>query len=630
MAISLSSISQVLRPGVLPSKKKKTAPKEDLSPKAAFKRKYGILSTAGKAKKAADRVDSDWGFPLPPSGSPNAKRFARAVLSRAHQAKNYDAADVDRQVRRAKAILGVKHVARRSSKTSEHARRMREYGITAAGSWEQQCGLIQKAAALSPQFGAPGNGEIAWGITLVASYPAKNAVIVGNMNTGELWAATYTIDANDCVTFPLVKKAKQTFALAESRRMKTASGESATTVKPKKMSEAIRLHARVREVKATDDGGVTADCVMLEEGPGNPVDGHYYTGDLIERIAENGVFEGARSYADHQDDIEGRARGGVRSIKDLIGWWSDVHTEESGGKKLLVGTLNIEAGNVFALNKMREAKRYAERYKDDPRKQYVGFSIFASGESERSEVDGKPYKVVLDITEADSTDMVACAGAGGRLLSLKEEGYMGSSLASTREEKKLLESLIDGISKKLRPGLAARTAAITESQFSAVLKEAGVELDDDAKGKMHAALAKVMSGKPGKKAAIIDDEDAEDDEMEDETGDPSLDGILEPDDDDDDDVGESDDEDDEDADLIGGEGKKKKEGARKSAREIELERQLREAKLREKAQLRALMAVGRETARKLVAEGVVGNVARTRESGVRGGGLLTVSGVEKG
>ncbi len=655
-AVSASSFSQLLRPGVKPSKKKAAKlakPAEDLNPTAGFKRKHGILSTAGKAKKPADRVDSDWGFPLPPGN----KRFARAVLSRAHQSTKYDKADVDRQVRKAKAIIG-------KGKTAESARALREYGIQADGSWEQQCDLIQKAAQAASCFGSLA-GERSWNISLIASYPAKSAVIIGNTSTGELWAATYEIGANNQVTFPVVKKAKQTFALAEAMatlgRSSTRIGEAAR-LPGRKISESIRMHARVREVKGDGDG-FQAECVMLQEGPGNPLDGHYYPGELIDRIAESGVFEGAQSYADHADDIEERARGGVRSVKDLLGWWSDVHVEEATGTKLLIGTFNVEAGNAFAQNKMREAKRYAERYKSDPSKQYVGFSIIGAGTSERQEVNGKPYNVVLDITEAGSTDMVARAGAGGRLLTISE-AHMSTNLASKREEKKLLESLIDGISKKLRPGLGRATAApITAAQLAAALKESGVELDDDSKGKMHAALANVMGGKQKPKpASDEDDEDAA-------GSDAALNGILEPDEGDEDDDEDVDDEkvgeeteEGEAPDFVGGEGRRKKEAAA-TPRERELEKQLRESQLREKA--RAL----RDAARKLVAEaavpaamrkdvlaflteqcrsekamraylgtlkpifaenGVVGNGARSRESGARGTTqLLSVSGVEK-
>ena len=134
---------------------------------------------------------------------------------------------------------------------------LREYGINAAGSWEEQCQLVRNAAMISAQFGASGNGESVWGITLVASFPAKSAVIIGNYETGELWAATYMIDANNTVTFPIVKRAKQTFALAEAmKNVRTAArskrlAESGLALVPpkKKLNESFRMIARLREVK---------------------------------------------------------------------------------------------------------------------------------------------------------------------------------------------------------------------------------------------------------------------------------------------------------------------------------------------------------------------------------------------
>jgi hypothetical protein len=189
------------------------------------------------------------------------------------------------------------------------------------------------------------------------------------------------------------------------------------------MRSSIGFSTRLREIKSSADGGMSAKCVMLEEGPGNEVDGHYYLASCLEDAAESGVFEGAQAYADHDDDEKGR------SVHDLIGWWSDVHCEESkDGHKLLVGTFNVERGNEWALNKMREAKRYAARYADQPEKQYVGFSIAALGISESREIDGKTYSAVIRITEAGSTDMVTRAGAGGKMLSLKEAYRTGARI----------------------------------------------------------------------------------------------------------------------------------------------------------------------------------------------------------
>lgn len=67
---------------------------------STFRRKYGIPPHGDR--KAPD---SQWGFPLPPADHPQALQFARAVLSRAHQAKDFAASDVAKQVAKAKAIV---------------------------------------------------------------------------------------------------------------------------------------------------------------------------------------------------------------------------------------------------------------------------------------------------------------------------------------------------------------------------------------------------------------------------------------------------------------------------------------------------------------------------------------------
>lgn len=77
---------------------------ELLAPKATFRRKHGI-APRGKGP----HPPSAYGLPLPPKGHPLAKQFARAVLARAHQAKaggRFDPAAVDRQVKKARRILG--------------------------------------------------------------------------------------------------------------------------------------------------------------------------------------------------------------------------------------------------------------------------------------------------------------------------------------------------------------------------------------------------------------------------------------------------------------------------------------------------------------------------------------------
>ena len=127
-----------------------------------------------------------------------------------------------------------------------------------------------------------------------------------------------------------------------------------------KNADQLHFEPRIREVKEVTSKGASAICVMLEAGPGNPVDRHYYTDECIEKTAASGVFEGAHAFGDHPTELEERNQP-ERSIYTLVGWWSDLHAEENDGKKQLIGTFNIETGNEFALNKMREAKRYKEK-----------------------------------------------------------------------------------------------------------------------------------------------------------------------------------------------------------------------------------------------------------------------------
>jgi len=70
---------------------------------SSFRRKYGIPPKG--TPPDGGWADSDYGFPLPPADHPHAYDFARAVVSRAHQATNFDPADVAKQVRKAKVII---------------------------------------------------------------------------------------------------------------------------------------------------------------------------------------------------------------------------------------------------------------------------------------------------------------------------------------------------------------------------------------------------------------------------------------------------------------------------------------------------------------------------------------------
>lgn len=67
----------------------------DLNPTPKFYEKHGIKGS-----------DGNYHLPLPPKGHPQAKRYARAVLTRAHQVTKLTPEQVARQVKKARDILG--------------------------------------------------------------------------------------------------------------------------------------------------------------------------------------------------------------------------------------------------------------------------------------------------------------------------------------------------------------------------------------------------------------------------------------------------------------------------------------------------------------------------------------------
>lgn len=256
----------------------------------------------------------------------------------------------------------------------------------------------------------------------------------------------------------------------------------------------LHLFARIREAKVDEKAGTaTADCIMLVEGWGNKADNHYYPAETIKNCVDAGIFEGAQAYADHPNPIEDRM--GVRSVKDMIGWWGDVHVEEIDGKTAMCGTFNIETGNTFALNKMREAKNYREKYPD--KAGYVGFSINALGESEPQEIEDKAANVVTKITESESTDMVTRAGAGGTMRNLKEVDKVAKAiekLGLDAEGKKMLKAIV---TEALATNRAASGKQLREAVMKTVRKfceDAGFTLSPEQDKALDKALGLVDGG----------------------------------------------------------------------------------------------------------------------------------------
>ncbi len=477
MAASSSSMAQLTRPGVQPKE-------AGLQPNAKFKRLYGI-PPKGKPPKGG-WADSDYGFPVPPSTHPDALKYARGVLARAHMSKNFAAADLKRQIAKAQAIVK-KHdksykpsksaasMAKGTKESRRSAGKLREYiPSTPPGSWERISVMIQKAAQSSSMFGGPADDDPkedsattvrSWDIFIYASYPADGSVVIANDKLGKLWQTSYAVkDGN--VSFSDVKPVKLAFAQEAKRKAAAAKKPRASAGKPAPLAESLRFVGRLREGGIDLEKG-QARVILIRAGAGNAADKHYYTPECLEDAVERHVFEAAQNYIDHPSKIEDQIIP-ERMVEKLGGWFCDVEmaaceNDEGITVPCIEATFIPEPGNELVVNKLRAAQVYAKQFDGRP---YIGFSINAAGIGAAAEIDGRQYNRVDRITEVISVDLVTRAGAGGKLLQLKE---------SARMAKARKEAAKTNIVRSLKGAIKEAGIGLSQEQDEALDKALGIE-----------------------------------------------------------------------------------------------------------------------------------------------------------
>jgi|GEM_PF-978199 len=416
---------------------------------ATFRRKYGI-----PPKGNSSAPDSEWGFPLPPAGHPDALKFARAVLDRAHQATNFAPADVARQVAKARRIIKGEHKWNTATERATPWRQVRWVNAGAARK-EGFAAVVPRKTESLREFFARVPGAV----------PAQSVR-------------------------QLSETARRSLALRAPHRRLTEAAIAA--------GERLREHAfsdvALREAKVAADGSIS-DVLLIRSGPGNLGDRHYYPDGILEQATKAGVFEGARMYLDHPTPTGEKEQPG-RSVRDLAGWYSDAKTRSYFDPELGRNTVgvfatfhpNVDDAKVGSL--IRTCVEYAKRY---PTKAYAGLSIMAFGEGAPGTIDGEEWNIVSVISQIDSVDMVTRAGAGGAIVPLIKESYRMSK--TKNQDPTDVELSVDG--DKVRTALlgiieGAKSAA---PDFKALLKEAGVaEPTDEQIAKVKASFEKPLAG----------------------------------------------------------------------------------------------------------------------------------------
>jgi hypothetical protein len=146
---------------------------------------------------------------------------------------------------------------------------------------------------------------------------------------------------------------------------------------------------------------VVVDFQILEPGPGNRRDNHYYPADVLERDIH--VFGGADVFAtDHQES--------ERSERTKVGKVLQAPTRFTESRAPVARVL------IYDPRQAEKARNRADSGALDT----LECSIFGKGEAKVGEIDGREYSIINRIIEGRYLELVSKAGAGGRALNLAE------------------------------------------------------------------------------------------------------------------------------------------------------------------------------------------------------------------
>lgn len=257
---------------------------------------------------------------------------------------------------------------------------------------------------------------------------------------GQLLVANPGISAS--AFFNLLKSSGYTFVRKTPSEADSGSS-NAQALRPgvKKEHAAFKFRSSVKilESAKADPAGTKFRTILIQEGLGNLNDRFYYTKQALQSAVP--VFEGKKIYADHPSSDDEQTRP-ERSVRDILGYFENVGYEESSdGRGQLVGDVHVLTEHAWARELMRHSVDFSKKFPD---KDFVGLSINASGDavdasleefmkgneipesalkkmSEAKDQGIEQIRVVSNINEAVSCDLVTEAGAGGKVLSLLEE-----------------------------------------------------------------------------------------------------------------------------------------------------------------------------------------------------------------
>ncbi|MCP4540676.1 MAG: hypothetical protein GY832_26355 [Chloroflexi bacterium] len=179
-------------------------------------------------------------------------------------------------------------------------------------------------------------------------------------------------------------------------------------------------------VQAAENGRrapVVVKFRILNPGPGNKRDGHYYPASVLERDIH--VFGGVDVFATDHKEPERSERTKVGRVLECPNGFM-----ENGAP-----TADVIIYDPYQAEKVRNRNDAGELAT-------LECSIFGNGRAKKGEIDGHEYKVVEALTKGIFVELVSKAGAGGQALQLSE-GAMENEKDEKDENAELEEVTIE-------------------------------------------------------------------------------------------------------------------------------------------------------------------------------------------
>ena len=212
--------------------------------------------------------------------------------------------------------------------------------------------------------------------------------------------------------------------------------DSKRSQRPIRESSYGSFHEQGQEDAQKKNGQKTKGRVYLVtiigEGLGNSKDKNYYSGEALKKAPQ--LFNGAKSYSDHPDAIQEKTLP-ERSMKDLVGWYSDCFVDTGrDGKARLRGKLHFFPTAKWLTDMIDTIMT------DESAKGLFGISINAVGKTRPANMGGEVVNYVEEFQRVDSADVVTEPAARGKFDKMLESKRGSSNRATKSVSKSVMSS----------------------------------------------------------------------------------------------------------------------------------------------------------------------------------------------